>query len=101
MLKYLSTLVVSLCELKHLTCETVLIFQEVEKQINASVKEWKKWNGYLDEFHNHLLVLPDVIAKVEIAQNRLGQGCFNQDGNERDVILNLLYPVDQYYLQQG
>lgn len=45
--------------------------EEVDRNITNFSKEWVKWNGYLEEFHGNLVVLPEVVAKVEIIQNRI------------------------------
>jgi len=44
---------------------------EVDKQLNNFSKEWQKWESYLEEFRGNLMMLPDVISKVEIIQNRV------------------------------
>uniref|UniRef100_T2M878 Dysbindin n=1 Tax=Hydra vulgaris TaxID=6087 RepID=T2M878_HYDVU len=51
--------------------KNVKLSEKVDEQVVRFNKEWEKWNTYLIEFQNNLQALPEFLAKVEIAQNKI------------------------------
>lgn len=72
---------------------------EVDRQLNVFIKEWQKYESYLEEFLGNLSVLPEVVSNIEVIQKRC-DAIGLQTQKVEDLILEYEDACERYELEK-